>query len=100
VLFRIYFRYAGITRAKAEALGRDYWKKNPRDKFLPQLEPVLHADGEHYIALITGEQCRMPPRCLPEILEIHVRVGGTRLTVDYIRAFYADGHRLALHRLP
>lgn len=87
---RRYFLYEDISKTYARRLGADYWEKNPGDRFEPQSEPVLLYDSTHFTALVKGRQCRQPGHCHPEILEIHVRRGGPRLMIDYVRAYYAD----------
>lgn len=94
---KYYFLRMNVTKAEARKLGADYWKKNPKDRFEPQLEPFVRAGRAHFIVWVKGLQCRKPSNCLPEILEIHVQVGKSKLSIDHIRAFYSDKLDSAFH---
>lgn len=87
---RRYFLQKNISKTYARKLGADYWKKNPSDRFEVQSRPVLRAEEAHFVVWVKGQQCRRPSECLSEILEIHVKVGTPKLSIDYVRSFYAD----------
>lgn len=81
--------YIGLKNCKKEVVKKtekQYWSKYKNDKFIVTAEPDVLINKTEAKAIVKGQQCTKPNKCLDEYIEI---VFNDNNKIKSVRAYYA-----------